>query len=644
MSPLRLAAIELRRLSTSRIRRLALAALVIIPTLYGGLYLYANRDPYGNLSNVPAALVVEDAGASTRDGNRLNAGRDLAEDLVSSGSFAWRQVDAQEAATGVGEGRYDFAVTVPRDFSAALVSTQRFDPRQARITMTTNDANSYLSVTIADNVADQIRDSLARRVSTQAATDFLLGITQTKAALVRAADGADRLERGIDSAGGGARRLAGGAQQLSEGASQLATGTDQLSSGLSELTRRTEGLPAQVERLASGARQVANGDARFARTGREVAAAATALRQRYREGRQTLAVDLAERGYTEQQRREVLALYDRLEGPLAAAVTQVQGTSADLDRLAAGAGQVAQGATRLAAGTDELATGIRSARDGAARLDAGAGEVSGGADQLAAGGARLAAGTDELAAGADRLREGLRRGSAQLPQVDAEARTRLASTISDPVAIQSTSHGARTYGAGLAPFFLPLAMWIGGYVLFLLARPLSNRALAGNQASWRVAVGGWLFPVLVGMAQVAVLFTLVVLGLGIEPAQPAATVGFMLLTSATFMAMVHSLNAWLGPVGQFLGLVLMILQLVSAGGTFPWQTLPEPLRYLHDVLPMSYAVDGLRQLMYGGLSSLVARDVAVLAAYLLASVALTTLAARRGRTWSVARIKPELVL
>ena len=57
---------------------------------------------------------------------------------------------------------------------------------------------------------------------------------------------------------------------------------------------------------------------------------------------------------------------------------------------------------------------------------------------------------------------------------------------------------------------------------------------------------------------------------------------------------------WLGSVGQFLGLVLMVLQLVTAGGTFPWQTLPAPLAALHHVLPMGYVVDAMRQFMYGG--------------------------------------------
>jgi putative membrane protein len=59
---------------------------------------------------------------------------------------------------------------------------------------------------------------------------------------------------------------------------------------------------------------------------------------------------------------------------------------------------------------------------------------------------------------------------------------------------------------------------------------------------------------------------------------------------------------------------------------------------------MSYAVDGLRQLMYGGLASLAWHDVLVLLAWLAVALVLTALAAHRHRRWTPARIKPELTL
>ncbi len=56
-------AAELRRLTASRMGILALVALICVPILYGGLYLWANQDPYAKFSEVPVALVVDDEGA-----------------------------------------------------------------------------------------------------------------------------------------------------------------------------------------------------------------------------------------------------------------------------------------------------------------------------------------------------------------------------------------------------------------------------------------------------------------------------------------------------------------------------------------------------------------------------------------------------
>ena len=90
--------------------------------------------------------------------------------------------------------------------------------------------------------------------------------------------------------------------------------------------------------------------------------------------------------------------------------------------------------------------------------------------------------------------------------------------------------------------------------------------------------------------------------------------------------------------------MILILQLISAGGTFPWQTLPDPLYPLHAVLPMGYVVDGLRHLLYGGGLATMGEDVAVLGSYLLAGLVLSTLAAYKQRVWTPSKLKPELVL
>ena len=85
MSAVRLAVSELRRLTIGRMPKLVVLALAAVPLLYGGLYLYANSDPYGRLGGVPAALVVDDAGAMTQEGSLMQAGAKVGDELIVKG-------------------------------------------------------------------------------------------------------------------------------------------------------------------------------------------------------------------------------------------------------------------------------------------------------------------------------------------------------------------------------------------------------------------------------------------------------------------------------------------------------------------------------------------------------------------------------
>ena len=414
MSALRIALTELRRITAGRLPRIAVLALIIVPTLYGGLYVYANHDPYAATDRVPAALVVEDTGAIV-DGERTDVGREVADDLEKRQDLAWHRVSPARAEAGVRDGRYDFALTIPHDFSAALTSPQRQRPEQAQLHLTTNDANSYLASTIATNVSGQVRDAVAHRLGTVAAGRFMLSLSQVRSGLLDAAKGAGRLADGARQAHDAAARLASGADRLDDGAGQLAAGSERLADGLSRLDSRTRDLPAQTRQLATGARQVADGDAAAAAKGRQVAAAAQQAAARYAEGRTQLQQSLAATDLPDDQQQAVLDRYDAAGAPLAQALGEVQQTSGQLAALAAGAGKVADGTKRLADSASALSSGITSARHGADQLAAGSRQLTDGTGRLAHGGAQLADGTDRLAGGAARLGTKLKDGAARIP-------------------------------------------------------------------------------------------------------------------------------------------------------------------------------------------------------------------------------------
>src|SRR4051794_30024640 len=147
MTAIRMALSELRRLTAGRLPKLAVIAMLCVPMLYGGLYLYANHDPYGRLDKVPTAVVLEDEGTTLSTGEKLSVGPQVADELVKSKSFDWHRVDRAEATKGVEDGKYQFALVLPKTFSADLASSAEFQPKQATLELYTNDANNYLAHT-----------------------------------------------------------------------------------------------------------------------------------------------------------------------------------------------------------------------------------------------------------------------------------------------------------------------------------------------------------------------------------------------------------------------------------------------------------------------------------------------------------------
>lgn len=673
MTTFRLAATELRRLTSGKLPKLALLAVTLVPLLYGAMYIYANWDPYGKLDSVPAAVVIDDTGAQKDDGQPLRAGEDVYDELLDSGTFSWTRTDLKRAQEGVANGDYTFALVVPRDFSGALVSPADFEPRQAKLQLVTNDANNYLVGTIADKLAGEVRKGVAANAGSTAAEQFLLGFSTVHDKTVEAAhgagqlaDGAGRLRDGLGQAeqGGaqlsdGAHQLLSGQQQLASGADRLADGTGQLHTGLQTLQSSTAQLPEQTAKLADGAEKVAQGNEQLAQKANVVGNAAQTVVDNLDQTKAQTAAQLRQAGVDEATVQRIVSGLDQLGSPATDANDKLQTQVGQMNTLAEGARQVADGNRALANATPQLSSGIQQLTSGAGQVDDGAVQLRDGQQQALSGTSRLADGADQLVGGAKQLHDGsgqladgsntlageLGKGAGDIPNPDDKTRQATADTIGDPVAVDTQAQvKADTYGAGLAPYFMGLALWVGGFVLFLLMRPMSNRALAAGVAPWRVALGGWLPAALVGLVQAVLLHVVVVFAIGVHPAHPWSTLGFLILTSFAFTAVVHSLNAAFGPKGKFIALVILVLQLVTAGGTFPWQTIPEPLHPLHQVLPLGYVVTGLRHLIYGGAEGSVAQAVAVLLCYLVAALLLTTIAAWRQRVWTPSRLKPELSL
>ncbi|MGC0421515.1 YhgE/Pip domain-containing protein [Embleya sp. AB8] len=217
MGVLRLAWFELRRFR-GPLPRLVPVVLMLVPTLYGALYLWSNWDPYGRLHHVPVAFVNQDRPVDVA-GQHLDAGGRLTESIMHDKNFKWRITDAKHARDGLADGDYHFVVTVPPDFSATLATTASAQPRQAKLSMTLDDANGF----IIGKMAEVAKTQLQQQISATAQSTLvqqLYGQTGTlKEQLARSADGARQLAAGVGVAP---------PDQVRQGAEQLAGGLDRI--------------------------------------------------------------------------------------------------------------------------------------------------------------------------------------------------------------------------------------------------------------------------------------------------------------------------------------------------------------------------------------------------------------------------------
>lgn len=690
----RLAALELRRFGRGRLPRAALAALLLLPLLYGALYLWSFWDPYGRLDRIPVALVNDDKGASVA-GRRLAAGDDITKGLHDSDTFEWHEVSAAEARRGVENGTYYLSLTMPSDFSRRITSSSGDAPETGALQVRTNDANNYIVGQISRTVFGEVRTAASTKASRSFLDKIFISFSDIHGATEKAAKGADKLSGGISKAEKGSKdladglkdakegsgKLSGGLTKLNKGAGDLEDGSRQVADGTQALAGKVNGVADKVgpflkdneKSIGDTARLVADSAAgirhnldTLVRTAPAAAkgahTASDALNAVYRARCETLPVPDAacpELKKAQQAAMDVAKVaddvntligdqngdLDRLDKNLGTLQKQAQALanrsphlSEDLTDAVSKVNKLNEGAGKVATGAKKLHTGLGTAKTGAADLDAGVGRLKTGADDLDEGMYKLVGGSGQLAGG-------LHDGAGRIPDYDQQDRDRRTQVMADPVKLASKDlHKAPNYGTGFAPYFIPLSLWVGAMVAYMLIQPLNRRALAVGASAWRIALAGWLPVAALGVLQTVALMSVLHWAIGLEMARAAGTIGFLCLVTACFAALVQWLNARFGAAGRILVLALLMLQLTSAGGTYPVQTSPGFFNAIHPFLPMSYVVGALRRLITGGGLGPVWQACAVLAAFTVGALALTALSARRRQVWTLDRLHPELSL
>jgi putative membrane protein len=601
----------------------AVIGALFIPALYALIYLSSMWDPSARTSALRAGLVNADTGVTFRD-TTYRMGDEVSQTLLRQGSFHWQRFDDTETAKrAVRRGELSFAVLIPPDFSERAVPGR--EAGAAKLVIYTSEGNSYSAAGFAKRFAPELAHRVNEALNEQRWDMVLTSAQGSKLNLAtlrerveqlrdgsrqlaegthQTRQGAAELTQGVGKAGDAVAQVHRGAAQLADASTQFAGGWRQLSASLRALDAHRpastdfEPLKAGAQRLVLGQTELGKGLEQLQQGTRQLQNGAEAL-QRSAAPIPLVGDGLAEGAQALDQGAELLGL----------GLVQARDSN---QRLVSGAQQLQNGIQTLTGGFTQFSgslhqittalpddSRIDALPNGAQQLGAGTLALNDGLRKLAGGHAQLDGGLTRLETGSTRLRDGLTLlaealpGDVPMPEGSARG---LADSVEPALEIAAP---VGNDGAGFAPNFVPMSLWVGAVTAALLfsLRRLPDSALGLGRSAQVAGKLVWPTAVVLGQSVVMVAMMMGLLDIRVHDLGPF--VATVTAASLTFLLILFALIRWFGELGKVLGIILLIVQLSSAGATLPIELATPLFQSLHPYLPFTWVVRAFRASMFG---------------------------------------------
>lgn len=268
--------------------------------------------------------------------------------------------------------------------------------------------------------------------------------------------------------------------------------------------------------------------------------------------------------------------------------------------------QSADDAGALKGGLDSTLQALAVTGDSAAQdlgsiqeaLDKVSGDLDGASEDVSTLKERLAA------AAASQDAESIRTILAEDPQ-------ELSQFLSAPVDLKRVAvFPVANNGSAMAPMYNSLALWVGAIILVVMLKVEPSKkeeAQLGGLTLTQAYLGRLGIFLVLAALQAALLCAGDLFYLQIQ----CEHVGLMFLTcilvSLVFTNITYALTVSFGDVGKALAVILMVIQIAGAGGSFPVQMLPAPFQAVYPFLPFVQSM----QLMRGCIGGIYGNDFVV---------------------------------
>lgn len=334
-------------------------AVLFVPILYAGMFLWAFWDPYKQLDDLPVAVVNLDKGA-VFDGKPIEVGKGLVDNLKDNTSFKWEFVSEKEAKKGMEGRKYYMLVRIPDDFSSNATTLLKDEPKPLNLEYIPNESLNFLSSQIGGTAIEKIKGEVASTLTKTYAEKMFDSIQDVSKGL---ADGAE------------------GASKLHDGSSELHDGSSKVTDGLHTLQGKSGEMKDGVQKLADGSNKLVDGSGK-------VTAGLNTLNSKTGIGK------------LQDGSGKVTDGLNTLNGKIGEMQTGI-------GKLVDGSGKVTNGLNTLNSKTGELRDGSEKVTGGLNKLVSKSGELQAGTTDLSNGMGKLAEGQSQLEKGSQEIQKGL---------------------------------------------------------------------------------------------------------------------------------------------------------------------------------------------------------------------------------------------
>ena len=230
---------------------IVMIGISLIPALYNIIFLSSMWDPYGQVSDLPVAVVNNDKEASY-NGNSMSIGKDMVSNLEQNKSLDFHFVDEEEGKKGLENGDYYMVVTLPSDLSEKAASILTDHPEQMQIDYQTSSGHSFIASKMSDSAMTQLKQNVSTNVTETYTKALFNKMVDLKDGMSQAASGSEKLTDGANQLVAGSQTLTTNLHYLADSSLTFSNGTEQFTKGLSSYVSGVEQLHLGLGNFNSG--------------------------------------------------------------------------------------------------------------------------------------------------------------------------------------------------------------------------------------------------------------------------------------------------------------------------------------------------------------------------------------------------------